>query len=146
VLLGADPHAAEDLVQTTLAKCYFAWSRVSQARDPDAYVHRVLINAMTDSRRRRWWGEAPTDELPEVATSDGADRRADGEALRAALLRLPLAQRQVLVLRYYADLSEAQIAETLDTPVGTIKSRASRALAALEADPSLGELVDGGTR
>jgi DNA-directed RNA polymerase specialized sigma24 family protein len=129
VLLGADPHAAEDLVQTALAKCYFAWSRVSQARDPDAYVHRVLINAMTDSRRRRWWGEAPTDVLPDVG-----------------LRRLPLPQRQVLVLRYYADLSEAQIAETLDTPVGTIKSRASRALAALEADPSLGELVDGGAR
>ncbi len=143
VLLGADPHAAEDLVQTALSRCYFAWARVSRAQDPDAYVHRVLINALADSRRRRWWGEAPTEVLPDTGLSDGTDDWARGDALRAALLRLPLPQRQVLVLRYYADLTEAQVASALGTAVGTVKSRAARALAILEADPSLGDLVNG---
>ena len=146
VLLGADPHAAEDLVQTALSKCYVAWPRVTRAQDPDAYVHRVLINALADSRRRRWWGEAPTEVLPEGGLPDGAEERARGDALRTALLRLTLEQRQVLVLRYYADLTEAQIASALGVAVGTVKSRAARGLATLEADPSLGELVNGGGR
>ncbi|MBA8802225.1 RNA polymerase sigma-70 factor (sigma-E family) [Nocardioides ginsengisegetis] len=143
VLMGADPHAAEDLVQTALAKCYFAWARVSRAQDPDAYVHRVLINTLTDSRRRRWWGESPAAELPEPSVADGAEERASGDALRAALRQLALPQRQVLVLRYYADLTEAQVAAALGIPVGTVKSRAARGLAVLEADPSLGQLVRG---
>jgi RNA polymerase sigma-70 factor (sigma-E family) len=143
VLMGADLHAAEDLVQTALVKCCTAWPRVARAQDPDAYVHRVLINTLTDSRRRRWWGEAPTEALPEVVEPDGAEERARGDALRAALLRLPLAQRQVLVLRFYADLTEAQVATVLGVARGTVKSRAARGLAVLEADPTLGELVNG---
>ncbi len=146
VLMGADRHAAEDLVQTALAKCFASWSRVSRAQDPDAYVHRVLINTLTDSRRRRWWGETPTEVLPEASQVDGTEDVLRGDALRAALLRLPLEQRQVLVLRYYADLTEAQIAAALGVAAGTVKSRAARGLAVLEADPSLGELVNGGGR
>jgi len=146
VLLGADPHTAEDLVQTALAKCYVAWPRVTRAQDPDAYVHRVLINALADSRRRRWWGETPTDVLPEGGRPDAADEVVRGDALRTALLRLTLEQRQVLVLRYYADLTEAQIAAALGVAMGTVKSRAARGLATLEADPSLGELANGGGR
>ena len=146
VLLGADPHTAEDLVQTALAKCYVAWPRVTRAQDPDAYVHRVLINALADSRRRRWWGETPTDVLPEGGWPDAADEVVRGDALRTALLRLTLEQRQVLVLRYYADLTEAQIAAALGVAMGTVKSRAARGLATLEADPSLGELANGGGR
>ena len=143
VLMGADRHAAEDLVQTALAKCFVAWSRVSRAQEPDAYVHRVLINTLTDSRRRRWWGETPTEVLPDGGLPDAADEVVRGDALRTALLRLTLEQRQVLVLRYYADLTEAQIASVLGVAVGTVKSRAARGLAVLEADPSLGELVNG---
>ena len=146
VLMGADRHAAEDLVQTTLAKCFVVWPRVSRAQDPDAYVHRVLINALTDSRRRRWWGETPTEVLPEGGLPDAADEVVRDDALRTALLRLTLEQRQVLVLRYYADLTEAQIASALGVAVGTVKSRAARGLAVLEADPSLGELANGGGR
>ncbi len=146
VLMGADRHAAEDLVQTALAKCFVSWPRVSRAQDPDAYVHRVLINTLTDSRRRRWWGETPTEVLPEGGLPDAADEVVRGDALRTALLRLTLEQRQVLVLRYYADLTEAQIASALGVAVGTVKSRAARGLAVLEADPSLGELANGGGR
>ncbi len=63
VLLGCAQPDAEDVVQTTLARCYTAWSKVSRAGNPDAYVYRMLVNALTDSRRRRWWGERPTDSL-----------------------------------------------------------------------------------
>ena len=113
-------------------------------QDPDAYVHRVLINTLVDSRRRRWWGEAPTSVLPETGLPDGAEDRARGDALRTALLRLPLGQRQVLVLRFYADLTEAAVAEALGVAVGTVKSRAARGLATLGADRALADLlVDG---
>ncbi|ANH36714.1 RNA polymerase sigma-E factor [Nocardioides dokdonensis FR1436] len=143
VLMGADPHAAEDLVQTALVKVYGAWGRVTRATDPDAYVHRVLINTLIDSRRRRWWREAPTEVLPEAALPDGTDEVLRHDALRVALARLVPGQRQVLVLRYYADLSETQIAAALGISTGTVKSRASRGLAVLESDPTLGSLVTG---
>ena len=146
VLMGADVHAAEDVVQTALAKCYLAWSRVSRADDPDAYVHRVLINTLTDSRRRRSSLETPIKQLPDRASGDGADERARDDALRRALRALPLEQRQVLVLRYYADLTELQIASALGVAAGTVKSRASRGLAALEVDPSLVDLTNGAHR
>lgn len=88
-------------------------------------------------------GETPTEVLPEGGLPDAADEVVRGDALRTALLRLTLEQRQVLVLRYYADLTEVQIASALGVAVGTVKSRAARGLAVLEADPSLGELVNG---
>jgi RNA polymerase sigma-70 factor (sigma-E family) len=144
VLMGSDVHAAEDLVQTALAKCYLSWDKVTRAADPDAYVHRVLVNAMVDSRRRRWWGEQPTSRVVDtVAVRTGASIE-DQDVLRVALGALPLPQRQVLVLRYYADLTETQTASALGIAIGTVKSRAARALAVLEADPTLRELTTGG--
>ena len=65
VLLGCDLQDAEDLAQATLLRCYVKWARVERADDRDAYVARMLINLHRQSRRRRWWGERPTDELPE---------------------------------------------------------------------------------
>ncbi|GAA5147997.1 SigE family RNA polymerase sigma factor [Nocardioides marinquilinus] len=143
VLLGADVHAAEDVVQVALAKCHRRWTRVTRADDVDAYVHRVLINTLLDSRRRRWWGETPTEALPEAGRSvdDVAGAVAESDAMRGALLRLPLGQREVVVLRFYADLTEQQTATALGVALGTIKSRTSRALAALAADESLRDVV-----
>ncbi len=143
-LLGADPHAAEDLVQQVLTRCYHSWDRVQRAGDADAYVHRMLVNAHIDSRRRRWWGERPTAELPESPGPDEGDALGSRDAVRQALARLGVEQRQVVVLRYYADLSEQQTADALGIAVGTVKSRASRALRALEDDPHLVELQRGG--
>jgi RNA polymerase sigma-70 factor (sigma-E family) len=143
VLMGADPHAAEDFVQTALAKCYVSWDKVVRAEDPDAYVHRVLINVMRDSRRRRWWGERAAAELPEVLLGDRTEGLADQDAMRRALGCLPLPQRQVLILRFYVDLSEAQTARVLGVSPGTVKSRAARALRALEAHPGLEVLTSG---
>jgi RNA polymerase sigma-70 factor (sigma-E family) len=143
VLLGADLHAAEDLTQTVLARCHRSWAKVRRARDLDAYVHRMLINVLRDSRRRRWWGEAPSDRLPDTAVDDHSDELSSHDLLRAALTRLPLGQRQVVVLRFWADLTERQTAEVLDIAIGTVKSRAARALAALESDPDLEDLRNG---
>lgn len=137
VLLGADPHAAEDLAQTTLARCYAAWAKVARADSPEAYVHRMLINAHTSSRRRLWWREQPEAELPDAELRGHDHAVAQSDDLRTALRRLPLGQRQVVVLRYFADLTEAQTAAALGISPGTVKSRASRALAALARDPAL---------
>lgn len=134
VLLGCRAADAEDAVQTTLLRCYRSWRRVARADRPDAYVHRVLVNVLHDARARRWSGEVPAETVPDGATS--ADLSL-GLAVRAALSRLKPEHREVLVLRFYADLSERDTAEALDVAPGTVKSRTARALAALAADPSL---------
>ncbi len=136
VLLGCSRHDAEDLVQTALARCYRSWERVRRADDRDAYVYRVLVNCHASSRRRRWWGERPTDRPPEHSSDDPAESSVERRTMLDALQRLGVDQRTVLVLRFYADLSEWQVAQVLGLPVGTVKSRSSRALQrlALELD------------
>ena len=142
VLLGADPHAAEDLAQITLARCFASWSRVSRADNLEAYVHRMLVNAHASSRRRSWWREDPKDPLPDTKLPGHAQSVEDANDLRTALHRLPLGQRQVIVLRYFVDLTEPQTADALNISLGTVKSRASRALTALANDPTLSFDVD----
>ena len=135
VLLGCPSPDAEDLVQTTLTKAYRAWARVQGADQPDAYVYRILVNTLRDSRSRRWTGEVPSAELPE-RPHDEPDPTT-GLAVRRALAALSKDHREVLVLRYYADLSERETAEVLGLPAGTVKSRTARALAALAADQNV---------
>ena len=138
VLLGCSTTEAEDVTQTALSQCYRAWDRVRSVNDPDAYVYRVLTNALARSRRRLWWGERPTDPLPVEATRDDeAELTAVAQTVRAALARLSDEQRTVLVLRFFVDLSERQVAEALAIPAGTVKSRAARGLAALAVDPDV---------
>lgn len=132
VLLGCPPGDAEDVVQTALLKCYRSWRRVQRADRPDAYVYRVLVNTLRDARARRWHGELPTEVLPDAAV-DGPDPTT-GIAVRRALAAMSLQHREVLVLRYYVDLSEREAAAALGIAVGTVKSRTARALAALAAD------------
>ena len=142
VLLGCGRAEAEDAVQDALLRCYGAWARVSAADDRDAYVYRVLVNGIARARRRRWRGEVPHGDVPEPPpTGDPAADVSLGQSVRASLDRLAVEQRQVLVLRYFADLSEAQIATVLGIAPGTVKSRASRAIAVLAEDPSLTALV-----
>jgi len=145
VLLGCTLHEAEDLVQSTLAACYASWDKVVKARERDAYVYRVLVNMHARSRRRRWWGERPTDALPEQPVAD-AFRHADvAEALRLALDALSPANRAAVVLRYYGQLSEAETAQALGVAPGTVKSRLNRALAQLSEDPNVTDLETEGT-
>ena len=136
VLLGCPAPDAEDAVQTALARCYSAWSRVRRADDPEAYAYRVLVNGLARNWRRRWRGEIPHPDLPEPAGpgrgGDPAVVVAGRTDVRAALARLAVEHRRVLVLRYFADLTERQVAAVLDIPLGTVKSRTARAIAALE--------------
>ena len=133
LLLTGDPHSAQDLVQTTLAKLYLAWDRVGQLDHRDAYVRRMLVNEARSAWRRPWRRrELATDQVPDgdvVATEyDGSH-----DAVWAFVATLPPRQRAVIVLRYYEDLTEAQTADLLGISVGTVKSQASRALASLRA-------------
>jgi RNA polymerase sigma-70 factor (sigma-E family) len=140
VFLGCSPHEAEDLAQTTLVRCYTAWPSVTGADNRTAYVYRILLNCLRDSRRRRWWGERPTAELPETAAPDAAAAVDIADAVHRALAGLSKPNRDVVVLRYFAGLTEQQTADALGVPPGTVKSRLSRSLAQLAADDHLTDL------
>jgi RNA polymerase sigma-70 factor (sigma-E family) len=135
-LLTHDWASAEDLLQTALAKAWFAWHRLKA--DPEPYVRTIIVHTYASWWRRRWNGEQPTGDLPEPPTP--ADPYAGSDArdeLWRALGRLPRRQRAVLVLRYFEDLTESEIASVLECSVGTVKSQASKALVKLRLDESL---------
>jgi RNA polymerase sigma-70 factor (sigma-E family) len=135
-LLTGNRADAEDLLQTTLAKTYLAWDRVRDRQALDGYVRRTMVNTQTSFWRRKR-PEALYDEVPDAP---GRDAHADSDlhdALWAALSRLGKKQRAIVVLRYYEDLSEADVASLLGISVGTVKSTTSRALATLRQDASL---------
>ncbi len=130
-LLYGDAGLAEDLLQSTLTKTYMAWRRLGGMESVEAYARRVLVNTATSWWRRRWRAERPTGWLPERAVGDPSESYADRDAIWQVLQTLPTRQRAVIVLRYYEDLSESDIAAVLGLSVGTVKSYASRALATL---------------
>ncbi|MFI7302917.1 SigE family RNA polymerase sigma factor [Micromonospora aurantiaca] len=134
VLLTGDGRLGEDLAQEGLIAAYRSWHRlgVPEGR-PEAYVRQVMIRAAMRARRRRWRDEVPTGELPDASRGGFADQSDLSVQVLASLRRLPADQRVVLVLRFWADASEAEVAQTLGVAVGTVKSRTSRALAALRA-------------
>ncbi|BCB77786.1 SigE family RNA polymerase sigma factor [Phytohabitans flavus] len=139
-LLTGQTAAAEDLYQTALTRSYTAWRRVREA-DAYWYVRRVLVNLHTDwwraPRNRREW---PVSALPErVAPDDPATAVAHRDQVSRALQALTRRERAVIVLRYFGDLSEHDIAQELGVSVGTVKSTAARALAKLRLSPDLTE-------
>lgn len=144
VLLGCSRHDAEDLVQSALARCYISWAKVREADHRDAYVYRVLVNSHTDSRRRRWWVERPAARVPErVLEADGVSNVDAADAVERALGGLSRTNRSVVVLRFFAHLSELETARALNISQGTVKSRLSRALLQLSRDEHLTDLRDG---
>lgn len=133
LLISGEPQAAQDLVQTSLAKTQLAWRRVRD--NPDAYVRRVMVTTNTDLWRRQPWRERPTAVLADEPTrADGFGAVDDRDELLRALQHLTHRQRAVVVLRHYVQLSEEETAALLGCSVGTVKSTASRALARLRAD------------
>jgi RNA polymerase sigma-70 factor (sigma-E family) len=140
VLLGCSSSEAEDIVQSALIRCLIHWSRVRQADDMDAYVHRVLINTFTSARRRRWTGERAVAIVPERHSDDETENVDRTDAVVRALGRLTQDHRTAVVLRYYSNLSEGQMGAVLGVARGTVKSRLSRALNILSEDPNLAEL------
>jgi RNA polymerase sigma-70 factor (sigma-E family) len=141
-LLTGDWHLAEDLLQTALVKTARRWHRVAGA-SPDGYVRRVLATTYLSWWRRKWRAERPTETLPERAGPDQHEAAELRFGLAAALAALPRQQRAVLMLRYHADLTEAQTAVVLGIGVGTVKSHTARALAALRKREELRGLLIG---
>ena len=137
--LTGDRQAAEDLAQTALARAYASWPRVRRAGDPDAYVRRILLNANRTRFRSRRVAEQLTADLPDPGTPDPTGARDDRSALMAAMAALPTGQRAVVVLRYWLDLTEPQVAAALGCSVGNVKSQAARGLAKLRLSPELAE-------
>ena len=124
---------AEDLLQTALAKLYLAWGRVREREAVDAYVRRILVNENNSLWRRAFKRrEVAVESVPDRVASGGPGAAHDS-ALWSFVQSLPPKQRAVVVLRYYEELSEAETADVLGISVGTVKSQASRALAALRA-------------
>jgi len=132
-LITWDEAEAEDLVQESLLRVVARWERVRAMEMPLAYTRRVLVNLALDDRARRWRriGELglvidpPLDLRAEAALENVAARA----ELVEALGQLPRQQRTVLALRYFLDLSEAQVAVVLGCSTGAVKSAASRGLA-----------------
>jgi RNA polymerase sigma-70 factor (sigma-E family) len=138
--LTGDRGLAEDLAQTTLASAYASWSRVARAEDPDAYVRRILLNARHGSFRKRRVAEELTGSPPDAAAmADMSGRLSERAAIITALAALPRRQREVIVLRFWLDLTDAQVADLLGCSIGTVKSRASRALAKLRGSAELAD-------
>jgi RNA polymerase sigma-70 factor (sigma-E family) len=139
VLLTPDPHTAEDVYQETLQRLAARWSRVD---NPKAFCRRVMHNIVVDQARAR--ARRPR-ELRLFDSGERSDPRAADPhhsielwpSLRAALDCLTVQQRTVLVLRYFDDRGEAEVADLLGISVGTVKSTASRAIAQLRESPGL---------
>jgi RNA polymerase sigma-70 factor (sigma-E family) len=125
-LLCGDRHAAEDLVQTALAKLYAAWPRIHTSGAEDAYVRKIMVRTNIDASRRMWRRELISDELPDQLVPgpdlDGRDE------LISALAELGPRQRRVVVLRFFLDLSVDEVAADLSVSPGTVKSQTARAL------------------
>ncbi|MEH0935677.1 SigE family RNA polymerase sigma factor [Micromonospora psammae] len=137
VMLTGDPHQAQDLVQDTMVRVQLNWRRVARADSPERYVRRMLTNQYVDWRRGSWMRRVllrgdPEESVP-LAT-DHAQDAVERDQVRSWLARLPRRQRATLVLRYYEDLPDAEIAEILGCAVGTVRSSISRALATLRAE------------
>lgn len=133
LLTGQDRAEAEDLLQLALERAYRHWARISQCGQPERYVRKILANASADRwRRLRRRPEHPLhDAAADPAVPDRAREIDDRDFLVRALAALPSRQRAALVLRYFDDMNEAEIADMLGCSVGTVKSQISRGLARL---------------
>ncbi|HEU5269889.1 MAG TPA: SigE family RNA polymerase sigma factor [Jatrophihabitans sp.] len=136
-LLTRDRVAAEELVQDVLVAMYPQWRRVLAADSALAYVRRSLVNRFLNQRRRRAGSELSLTSLPELGDRpDFTAGVADRDQLRRVLAGLPERQRAAVVLRYFYDYSDQQIADALQCRIGTARSLISRALAELRAAAS----------
>jgi RNA polymerase sigma-70 factor (sigma-E family) len=136
-LLTRNRADAEDLLQAALAKTFQAWDRIEDRAAIDGYVRRAMVNTHISWWRRRRVEEYPTDVLPDQAVADHAGESELQDAVRRAVDRLPTRMRTAVVLRFYEDMSEAEIAQLLGVSLGTVKSTVSRAVAKLRIDANL---------
>jgi len=126
IMLAGDAERGADLAQDALVKTYVAWPRIRND-DPGPYARRILVNLCRSAHRRRMLEMRKTPVPPRDVVDQGS--KID-EALRVAtaLSVLSPVRRAVVLLRFYEDMTEAEIAQTLDRPINTIKSDLRRAL------------------
>ena len=141
-LLVGERHLAQDLVQTALAKSWFSWKRIQG--NPEPYVRKVMVTTATSWWQRRWHGEVPTETILEEGRADSSSD--DHVDVWRAIEHLPPRQRAVVVLRFYEDLTERQVADVLGCSVGTVKSQCAKALAKLRVDDVVVATADEGRR
>jgi RNA polymerase sigma-70 factor (sigma-E family) len=137
-LLCGDRQRAEDLLQDVLLALHRRFPDGLTLDNPVGYARRALANTNVTRARRSSSTEVVVEVVPDSTTPAAADP-AERDALWQALRRLPVRQRTVLVLRFYADATDTDIAAALGCRRGTVRSLASRALTALRADPTLGD-------
>lgn len=136
---NGNEHDAEELVQAALLVTWQHWHEIQDAKARRAYIRTIMRNTWISWHRRKRVKLHFTDELPEESYEDPepVDGRTLNEVLNDAVDRLSPRQREVITLRYLNGLMEVQAAKKLGVTVGTIKTTASRALAALRADEDL---------
>ncbi|WP_144123244.1 SigE family RNA polymerase sigma factor [Catellatospora sichuanensis] len=147
VMLTGDQHMAQDLVQETMVRVQLNWRRVARAEAPERYVKRMMINQYVDWRRGSWLRRVflrPDADAAVAVPVDHAQRTADRDLIWSVLATLPRQQRAALVLRYYEDLPDAEIADMLGCTVGTARGYISKALTRLRE--SAEQLSLGGVR
>jgi RNA polymerase sigma factor (sigma-70 family) len=133
---------AEDLAQETLVRVCTHWRKVQRAESPSAWAHRVAFNlAKSHGRRQATWTRVRTRMEP-VALARVDPDRAIALTVREAVGRLPVVQRQALILRYFADLSVRDAAVAMGCPENTVKTHTRRAIEALRADGLLDDEHD----
>jgi RNA polymerase sigma-70 factor (sigma-E family) len=142
LLTGGDEHAAEDLLQSALTRTIDRWARIE---NPEAYVRQAMYHLQVSRWRLKWPRRevqlAQVPDLPEGEVRDGADAVELRLVVQAALRMLTPRQRAVLVLRFFEDLPEAEVASILGIGVGTVRSTTHRSLARLrELAPELNDL------
>ncbi|HEY2950566.1 MAG TPA: SigE family RNA polymerase sigma factor [Micromonosporaceae bacterium] len=140
--LTGDRHLADDLVQDALERTGMRWERIRRQEDPEGYLRRIIVNRHL-SRWRSLRRERLVAEPPERSY---ADAEPPDQVLWQLLGTLPRRQRAVLVLRFYEDLSEVQVAATLGCSVGAVKSYGSRGMARLRAAMAEPRVVKDGAR
>ncbi len=124
-----DYHLAEDALQAAYVVTYAKWRRISQVDNPEAYVRRVVVNQVLGWRRRASSTERPSATLPDTRTVESDEAAIDQtDVVWRGIQALAPRQRAIVVLRYYEQLSEAEIADVLGIRPGTVKSQASAAL------------------
>jgi RNA polymerase sigma-70 factor (sigma-E family) len=149
-LLTGDQQNAEDLVQTALEKAVRHWDSIRASAAVESYVRQTMYREQVSLWRRRRLHETTLATVPEPRGTPGesADDTLEVRlSMRDALMELGRRQRTVVVLRYFEDLTEQQVAEALGISVGTVKSQSHRALARLRTTcRDLAPMTGGGSR
>lgn len=143
-LLTGHTEAAEELVQDTFSALYAKWHRVEESDQPLAYVRRALANRYLSARRLKSVTELTLWEMPDrAAPGDLAQRVADRRYLFEMLGTLPERQRAAIVLRYFHDLSDPDIAAAIGCRTATVRSLISRGVSALREQAATKTAIGG---